>query len=101
MESGGGGGEQDNDFSSDFLPPAATRHLYSLLGATSLQEAFVPANHKQVSRSSGKLKRHQSWTCDDPFFKKKKKRHGGMVKGNDGKNARKDSGILPSAVSYR
>lgn len=42
-------GEGDNDFSSDFLPPAAARHLYSLLGATSLQslqEAFIPANHK-------------------------------------------------------
>ena len=44
MESGGG--EGDNDFSSDFLPPVATRHLYSLLGATSLQEAFDPANHQ-------------------------------------------------------
>lgn len=44
MESGSG--EGDNDFSSDFLLPAATRHLYSLLGATSLHEAFVPANPK-------------------------------------------------------
>lgn len=51
MESGGG--EGDNDFSSDFLPPAATRHLYSLLGATSLQEAFIPANKKSISRSLG------------------------------------------------
>lgn len=41
-----GGGEGDNDFGSDFLPPAATRHLYSLLGATSLQEDFLPASNK-------------------------------------------------------
>lgn len=52
-----GGGEEDNDFSSGFLPPAGIRHLYALLGAPSLQDAFVPANHKQVGRSSGKLKR--------------------------------------------
>lgn len=40
-----GGGEEDNDFSSGFLPPAGIRHLYALLDATSLQDAFVPANH--------------------------------------------------------
>lgn len=47
MESGGG--EGDNGFGSDFLPPAATRYLYSLLGATSLQEAF-PSCKQQVSQ---------------------------------------------------
>lgn len=94
MESGGTA--QDNNFNSDFLPPIATRHLYSLQGAAGLRKAFVPGNHEEVNRLFGKLKRQQGWTCENLFSKKKE--CGRMGKGNGGKNVRTNLGIIPSAV---